>query len=182
VRRVFVALALPAVLRQALILPQALLPLPARVPPDNFHVTLAYLGAVDDTALEAVDQALAAIRAGPVPLRLTGLGLFGGARPRLAFAAIAPEPRLRSLHDKVRSAVRSAGLVLPAERFVPHVTLGRFAPPAPDAAMRLERAVAEAAAFRAGPAEPAEVTLYESRAVKAGRVYIPLAQYALRGD
>lgn len=177
--RSFLGLPLPGFVRDALAVQQQLLPLPSRVDPETLHLTLAFLGAQSATVLEDVDAALGAIRVAPFALSLRGFGLFGGDRPRALWAGLAPSPALTALQEKVEHAVRRAGVALPARRFVPHVTLGRFAPPAPEQAMRIERAVAEGAGFRAGPWEVREMVLWESRLSPKGAHYIELARYSL---
>lgn len=179
--RAFVALPLALATRQELTLIQFLLPLPQRVEPENLHLTLAFLGTLPEPLLEEAHHALDAIVAGSFTLTLRGLGLFGGSRPRLVYAAADPNPALTALQRKVATAVRRAGVTLEARRFVPHVTLGRFAPPPPDATMRLERALAQNATFACTPAPVEDFVLYRSDPGRGGTIYSELARYPLRG-
>lgn len=176
--RSFVGLDLPAAVRDALAVQQHLLPLPARVDPEALHLTLAFLGEQPATVLEDVNDALGKIRAEPFTLSLCGFGLFGGGKPRAVWAGLAPAPALAALQGKVERTIRHVGVALPARRFVPHVTLGRFAPPPPEQAMRIERAVALGAGFRAGPWEVREMVLWESRLSPRGARYTELARYS----
>ena len=178
-RRVFLGLEPPEPLRQALAVQQFLLPLPRRVDPDSFHLTLVFLGELSDPALEAAHESFAALRAAPFTLTLQGLGLFGGARPRTAWAGVAPCDALMRLQARAEHAARAAGLDPEHRRFHPHVTLGRFSPPDFAATARLERAVAEGAGFAAGPWPVQEMVLWQSLAASGGRVYRDLARYPL---
>ena len=64
-------------------------------------------------------------------------------------------------------------------RFRPHITLGRFPPPPPEEALRLERAVAAEGAFRAGALAVEEVVLYRSHPGRSAPRYEELAAYPL---
>ena len=176
--RAFVALDLPEEVRQRLNLLSFLLPLPRRVPPGNYHITLAFLGEIGDGLAEEVHHALGALRAPGFALTLAGAGLFGGAQARVAYAAVASEPLLAHLARKVETAARRAGAPPETRRFVPHVTLGRFRPGEADAA-RLERAVAEHQGFTAGPFAVREFVFYRSHLTAEGADYEELARYPL---
>jgi 2'-5' RNA ligase len=179
--RSFVALDLPADLRSALAVQQFLLPLPQKVPVENLHLTLVFLGEQPDPVLEAAHESFAALRLPAFDLDLSGLGLFGGDRPTSVHAgAVASEPLLR-LQRKLAQAARRAGADLPARRFAPHVTLGRFRPPQVEDRLRLERAVAMQGGFRAGPAPVADFVLYRSTLARGGSRYDVLARYPLDG-
>lgn len=180
--RAFLALDLPDSVRAALTVQQFLLPLPRRVDPAAFHLTLVFLGEVPPPVLEAAHEAFQRLRPAPFALELQGLGLFGGDRPRAAWAGVQPCAALMRLQARAAQAARSAGLAPEARRFVPHVTLGRFPPPPLAAALTLERAVAEGAGFRAGPFEVTEMVLYESRLTAQGPRYERLAAYPFGGD
>lgn len=127
--RAFVAIAMPEDVVNRLRLLQFLLPLPRRVEPEDFHLTLAFLGEQPDHRLEAVHDGLERLAFPPFALELRGLGLFGGAKPRLAFAAVPELPDLIRLQAKIARIAVAAGIAVPSRDFHPHVTLGRFAPP-----------------------------------------------------
>jgi 2'-5' RNA ligase len=179
--RAFLALELDAATRSALAVQQFLLPLPRREPVENLHLTLVFLGAVQERVLEDAHEALQALRLPPFTLDLSGLGLFGGDRPRAAWAGVAPSEALTRLQRKVETAVRRAGLEIAAHRYVPHVTLGRFRNVLLEDRMRLERAVAEQGGFRAGPMEVRDFVMFESRPMPEGSRYEVLARYPLTG-
>jgi 2'-5' RNA ligase len=176
--RVFVALDLPGEVRQRLNLLAFLLPLPRRVPPENMHITLSFLGEVSGPLAEEVHHALDALHAPAFALTLAGVGLFGGAQARAAYAGVAPEPLLAHLARKVETAARRAGAPPEQRRFVPHVTLGRFRPGEADAA-RLERAVVEHQGFTAGPFAVRDFVFYRSHLTGDGAAYEELARYPL---
>jgi 2'-5' RNA ligase len=177
--RSFVALDLAADLRTSLAVQQFLLPLPQKVPVENLHLTLVFLGEQPDAVLEAVHEGCAALRLPAFDLHLSGIGLHGGDRPTSVHAgAVTSEPLMR-LQRKLATVARRAGADLPARRFAPHVTLGRFRPPPVEERLRLERAVAMQGGFRAGPAAVTDFVLYRSTLARGGSRYDVLARYPL---
>lgn len=177
-RRVFLAIDLPDALRQQLVMAQFLLPLPRRVDPTLFHLTLVFLGDTGDDVLETLDAALQKQTSPAVPIALSGFDCFGGPKPRSAHALVRPDPSLIRLQSRLEATCRHAGARVEHRRFIPHITLGRFAPPPLPEAMRLERALVSAPvpeqAFLAN-----DVTLYQSHLAAKAPWYEPLARYPL---
>ena len=177
--RVFLALPLPEVVLSALRVQQFLLPLPQAVDADGLHLTLVFLGEVQDWTLEAAHERFVECRVAPFDLRLQGLGLFGGAKPRAAWAGVAVSEPLARLQAKLEHAARGAGIAVEGRKFVPHVTLGRFTNVPPDEAMRLERAVALGGGFATAPWVVDRFCLYESHLSAKGSRYDELFAYDL---
>ena len=138
--RVFVALDLPvqakAILRQTVQELGNLLPGGIRwVDPVGIHLTLKFLGDVDtwllDSLLAAMDKAASGFGPCPIPLSLSGLGVFPNARePRVLWAGVEGDlqglGRLQRLMDEALSEV---GFARERRPFRPHLTLGRGAGP-----------------------------------------------------
>lgn len=178
--RSFIALPLPGDVTRRLAMAQQMLPLPRRVPPENLHITLAFLGEQPATALAEVDLALGQLALPAPVLRLAGLGMFGQRRPRSFHALVAPDPQLERLQAAVVRACITAGVAPVMRRFVPHVTLARLPPrlSGPDL-WRLERAVAEGAGFALGPWVADWLVLMRSDRGAEGAHYRELAGYPL---
>ena len=178
--RAFLAIELADEVTEALTRLQAGLPVGRPVAAENLHLTLAFLGDQEEVALEGLHYELDTIRTAPFALRFCGLGAFGGDRPRVLFADVAPEPALSDLHRRVMSALHRAGIAAPRERFHPHVTLARFGNgAAPDAAARLRRFLTD---YGDTPLPGFGVTgfgLYESTLHPSGVRYELLARYEL---
>jgi RNA 2',3'-cyclic 3'-phosphodiesterase len=177
--RVFLAIDLPGPVRAALSVQQFLLPLPRRIAPDTFHLTLVFLGEVDPPVLDAVDDALRLIDEPAFSISLQGLGLFGGDRPRAAWAGVAPSVPLARLQSRLERAARRAGSRVDHRHFIPHVTLGRFPPPSRFDAMRLEHAVVAGNSFETAPFDVSKVVLYRSTLHPKGARYDILTEYPL---
>lgn len=178
--RAFVALPLPEPVSARLAMAQALLPIARPVPRESFHLTLAFLGEQPEDRLEDVHAGLEAIAFPPFTLRIDGLGVFGGDRPRSVHATLAPEPLLDRLQSRIARAVAMAGARLESRRFTPHVTLGRFAPGEgrPEA---LAHAIGRVGAFAPPPWTVDHFALMRSRLRPEGAVHDELARYPLTG-
>lgn len=177
--RAFIALPIPEDVAQGLHQLQALLRLPSEVDPHDFHLTLAFLGEQPDAVLQEVHEGLDVLSMPGFPLELRGVGLFGGARPRVVWAGVAPSEPLMRLQAKVAQVAVRAGVRVPARSYAPHVTLGRLPHLPPDEVGRLERAVVAQQAFRAGPWLVAESGLYASHGKVRGPKYEMLNSYPL---
>ncbi len=176
--RAFLGIDLPPAVRGALEVQQFLLPLPRKVDPADLHLTLVFLGDCPEPLLEAVHEGCEALKEPSFSLSLQGFGLFGKDKPHCAWAGVSPSRELVHLQAKLETIARQAGCKIDARKFTPHVTLGRFQPPSPVDAMRLERAVATTP-FGAGPWEVAELTLWQSHLSPKGTHYRVLARYPL---
>ncbi len=128
--------------------------------------------------LEAAHDGFATLRSPGLALTFNGFGLVGGTRPRGAFAALAPNPQLDHLQARAHRRAVEAGCALTRQRFVPHVTLGHFPPPAPPEAQRLERAVA-LTPFTTRSFVVTEMHLIQSTLSPKGARHDLLARYAL---
>ena len=128
------ALNLPPPVREALwaaAAPLRELGLPVKwVRGEGIHVTLKFLGDVDDARGAELVAALGRAAAGAhaLPLELGGFGAFPDVRrPRVIWAGIAPEPALEILQHRVEQEFAPLGFPTEARAFRPHVTLGRAA-------------------------------------------------------
>jgi 2'-5' RNA ligase len=103
------------------------------VRPENIHLSLKFLGDVDDARESELRTALqqAAGNGGtprPMTLQITGFGVFPDYhRPHVLWAGITPEPGLELLQHAVEQAFAPLGFPTEARAFRPHVTLARAA-------------------------------------------------------
>ena len=175
--RLFVGLALPDGVIARLSMICSGVPGADWVSPVNMHLTLRFIGEVEENAAEDIDALLAGIEVPAFSLELTGVNTFGeGTKARSLWAAVAPSAELSHLHAKVESAVVRAGQRPEGRKFTPHVTLAHLSRPQPP---RLATFLEGNAAFQAGPFRIDRFTLFESRLGKGGSVYIPLVDYPL---
>jgi RNA 2',3'-cyclic 3'-phosphodiesterase len=152
-----------------------------------FHMTLAFLGDVLDTDLNAVCKAVAQACAAfaPFELRLEGVGAFPKpARPRVLWAGLrTPDPQvLEGLQKSVVHAVTNAGYRPDDQRFTPHATLARIRPDRRDPLPGdLTAILAPHQIWSGGSFKVTEVITYGSTLSADGPVYAPLARAVLTG-
>ena len=175
--RIFVALPMPrGVMTQLVAVQQALGQVAKRsattlqlVPTHQFHVTLAFLGEIDETDLHLVINTTRDVLAhcGAFHLNATGLVVFPSAQ-RARVVAMALEATDDSLVRAVavlHSGLRSAGFALERRTFLAHVTLARLGAPG---RLLLEP---ELSAIQVSPFVCSTVTVYQSRPRNAGAQY-----------
>ncbi|GKY88666.1 RNA 2',3'-cyclic phosphodiesterase [Sinisalibacter aestuarii] len=177
--RAFLALDLPEAALAPIARLQAGLVVGKPVPEDNLHLTLAFLGDINDMQAAEIAGALSVLHLPPLELTLTGLDLFGGRRPSVLFVR-AQAAGLEALHDKAARLAREAGVTLPRERFRPHVTIARFAREmtAKDQ-QKLGEFLALNATFALPPLPVATLTLYRSHLRHEGAIHEALAEATL---
>jgi 2'-5' RNA ligase len=141
--RSFVAVLLPEPLRARL--DEAAAPLRrgaaavSWVRAENLHVTLRFLGGVDEGTIGRVREALAEAAAGLAPFRivLQGFGGFPASRaPRVVWVGVTEGgDRLGALHGRVEAALARRRIPAEGRPFHPHVTLGRAREPRGEAGL-----------------------------------------------
>lgn len=183
--RLFVAFDLPGEVRQALgeLIAQLrpLCPAARWVRPEAMHLTLKFLGDVQDQAdarqLDSIRAALAAVHScAPVELQFHSVGFFPDARrPRVVWCGIDSSPNLAPLAADISLAMEPLGFPAEDRAFVPHLTLARL--DASPGAAKLVPA-AEALKSRAiGSALETEFHLFESILRPSGAEYRKLQTY-----
>ena len=147
------------------------------VPPENYHLTLRFIGEVPPHCAEEIDMALAALHGRGFDLVLTGVGTFSKAgRATALWLGAERTPRLQHLRSKIETALQRIGLKPERRRFQPHVTLARL-DNAPEA--KLAGFVQAHNLFRAEPFTVEHFTLFSSQLGKEQSVYTAEEAYAL---
>jgi len=152
-------------------------PLPLRwTPPDNWHVTLVFLGEVAAHLVSQLDQVVSSVVSGyrAMALQLDSAEWFPSAsKPRLlALHAEVPD-RLLELQRALASALRGQGYPVEQRPWRPHLTLARY----PGA--RRHFAPPPLPPFAPVTLELREVTLFESVPGASGPRYRALQQFEL---
>ena len=146
------------------------------VKPELMHLTLVFLGYVDEArAPEVIDAAGAPIDHAAFEAVFDGIGMFpprGG--PRVLWIGVPAGAReMIAVQQQVASRMEALDLELEQRAFHPHLTLARW---------RDSRAGDRAAVLRLPPARVDarvcvdHVTLYQSRLAPSGPTYTPLAR------
>ncbi|WP_203073012.1 RNA 2',3'-cyclic phosphodiesterase [Falsiroseomonas ponticola] len=175
--RLFVALALPSLVKAQLSALSGGIPGARWVPPENYHLTLRFIGEVQGWQAEEVDTALAAIRCPRFNLALAGVGTFEKAgRIQSLHVTAERSEALTRLQAKVETALQRIGLEPERKRFAPHVTLART-----DRAEthKLIGFVQAHSLFRTPPVTVECFTLFSSFLGKEAAHYVPEVEYEL---
>ena len=95
--------------------------------PDQFHLSLRFIGDVTDDQLHAVTEALTEVRVAPFPLGVEGTGrLPPRGQPNIVWAGVGRgHPLLHQLRQQVDDRLLTTGVPFELRPFVPHFTLGR---------------------------------------------------------
>lgn len=172
--RLFVGIALPPELKLRLSLLASGLQGARWVDPGNYHLTVRFIGEVDEGTATDIDAALALLQAPRFTLQLAGIGHFG---TRMLWVGVERNPALHHLHDKIERALVRLGFGPEERRYSPHVTLARLKGTAEP---RLQAYLTEHSPFRAEPFAVDHFSLVASYQTKSGSIYEDQADYALR--
>lgn len=184
--RTFLALELPetikAVLRRRIERLAHALPEVRFVDVAGLHLTLAFLGELDNAHLAAATEAAeeAASAHAPITLRLARLGTFGSARsPRVIWVGLAGEvAQLGALQSTLADALAARGFPREARPFAPHLTLARIKKPLSDdllaALARLQGEPAPDAAWQADA-----LSVMKSELLRPAALYTALSRWPL---
>lgn len=168
-QRLFVGIALPDPIIQHLGMLAGGVPGARWQRPDQFHLTLRFIGDVDGAAADDARVALSQITAPPLELQLDGVGHFGeGRRIRALWLGVAPNPALVALQAKVERALVEAGFAPESRKFKPHVTVARMRHANHD---RVAQFLASHGLFRSEPWHVGAFHLYSSQLSPNGSLY-----------
>lgn len=125
--RLFCAIELPEGLRSRLISLGGGLPGARWIPEENLHLTLRFIGEVNESSFDDIVAALSTVNSSSFDLAVAGVGHYERARrPTVLWAGVDANPDLIQLHDRIEAALRRAGFKPEDRRYDPHVALARF--------------------------------------------------------
>jgi 2'-5' RNA ligase len=155
--RLFTGLEIPSDVGQSLAPLRGGLPGARWVDPENYHVTLRFIGDVDDSIAREVASMLGRVRREAFELRVDDLKSFGGRKPRAIVAAL-------------------GGLEPEGRKFTPHVTLARLRD---STSRQVADYLAVRAPFRSPLFKVSRFVLFSSRSSVGGGPYVVEAAYPL---
>src|ERR1041384_4933559 len=174
--RLFTGVEIPAEIGQALSSLRGGLPGGGWIDPANYHVTLRFIGDVDDSVAHEVESMLGRVKRGAFQLHMEGLTSFGGRKPRAVVANVASAQALLDVQAKQERLMQRIGLEPEGRKYIPHVTLARLRESS-------SRDVAEYLAargfFRTSAFKVSRFVLFSSRASTGGGPYVVEASYPL---
>ena len=183
--RTFVSLALPRVVRSGIaeLVARERHAAPASLrwsDPHSAHLTLAFLGDVEESSLQDVLTATsrAASTAVPFAAQLCGAGAFPAAnRARVVWLRWGEgEERVRALQATLATELAEAGFTLDRRPFEAHVTLARARAPAD-----VTRVLDTLREWRSEPWQVRAVDVMASRLTREGAIHTLLGRSPLQG-
>ena len=174
--RIFTGLEIPADVGASLATLRGGLPGARWIDPENYHLTLRFIGDVDDSIAREVAWMLGQVRRPEFELRFDGLTSFGGRRPRAVVAMLAPTPALIELQAEHERLLQRVGLDPEGRKYTPHVTLARLRD---SSSRQVADYLATCALMRPLPFPVSRFVLFSSRASVGGGPYVVEAAYPL---
>jgi RNA 2',3'-cyclic 3'-phosphodiesterase len=173
--RLFTALEIPSEIGQSIARLRGGLPGARWIEPENYHLTLRFIGDIDDALAEEIADLLSNVERPAFNLRIDGLDSFGGHKPRAVVAAVPAVAQLVELQADHERIMQRVGLA-PERKYRPHVTLARLRDTS-------SRQVADFLSikqpFRSLQFPVSRFVLYSSRASVGGGPYVVEAGYPL---
>lgn len=125
--RLFTGIALPEQVKERLMLAGTGLSGARWQREDQLHLTLRFIGEVEEPVADDIVSALAAIRSPAFDLTVAEVGAFGEKkRPRVLWAGVRGNPALSHLRAKGETALARVGLPPENRKFHPHITLAKL--------------------------------------------------------
>jgi len=143
---------------------------------DSYHITLRFIGDIDDGLAREIAAELDAVSAKPFTLRLKGIDAFGGNKPHSLYASVAESPELRRLQSTHERICQMLGMPPEQRKFSPHVTLARLRDTTLD---HVHRFIAAHSLFASRFFEVDRFVLFSSRPSRGGGPYAVEEAYAL---
>ena len=175
--RLFVALGIPEAVRENLAslrrdFPES--PSTLRwVPPENFHVTLKFIGSVPTKKVQTIIEALRGISQDRLVICFRGLGWYLSAKAGvMLLATIEDSKPLAALAASIDGRLASWGIAPANRTFMPHLTLARGSRGVPASTKIALRELAEQyKQHDFGSVIPEEFHLMESTTLPSGPIY-----------
>lgn len=175
--RLFIAIEIPDDLKKIFGSLRADIPGARWVAAEQIHLTLAFLGEVEEAAVESLNSEIAGIQLHEFKLCFSGTGCFPNRhRPRVLWIGLEPEPRLDDLASRVRAAVLACGIPQEGRPFSPHVTLARFKL---SPSRELDEFIDRNNKLKLQMFTVHEFILYQSQLTSQGAVHSPIRNFPL---
>jgi RNA 2',3'-cyclic 3'-phosphodiesterase len=174
--RLFTALEIPADVAQSLGVMRGGLPGARWIDPENYHLTLRFIGDIDDALAGEIAVMLGRVQRSAFELRLDGLSSFGGRKPRAVIAGATQIPALMELQAEQERLMQRLGLDPEGRKYIPHVTLARLRD---SSSQQVADYLAARAHYRSSPFQVSRFVLFSSRASVGGGPYVVEADYPL---
>lgn len=152
------------------------------VKPENIHLTLRFLGNIDESSQSEVIDSIESVfdKFSPLNMNFSGLGVFPDERrPRVLWTGLEGDvSRLSLLASEICTALRTKGFPKGRNHFSPHITIGRFKKK--DVEKNLFDILGKYNSLLTGFFVIDEIVFYKSELLKEGAKYSPLFSKTLK--
>ncbi|MEQ9612663.1 MAG: RNA 2',3'-cyclic phosphodiesterase [Gammaproteobacteria bacterium] len=144
------------------------------VPDENLHVTLKFVGSVEESQLAAIEGVMKQVAAqhSPLSLQSKGMGFFKNS----IWVGIEENAQLSKLAADLNLACVPLGIVQEDKEFLPHVTVARLGK---GAKLALTELLQEFSEQRWGELAASKVSLYRSDTLPDGARYTVISEARL---
>jgi RNA 2',3'-cyclic 3'-phosphodiesterase len=177
--RLFTGLEIPWHIGESLAMMRGGLPGARWIDPENYHLTLRFIGDIDDALARDIAGLLGKVRRRPFEVRLDGLTSFGGRKPRALVAAATPAAPLVELQAEHERLLQRLGLEPEGRKYIPHVTLARLRE---SSSRQVADYLTARAHYRSSAFNVSRFVLFSSRSSVGGGPYVVEAAYPLAAD
>ena len=174
--RLFTGLEIPRHVADSLSMMRGGLPGARWIDPENYHLTLRFIGDIDDALARDIAGLLGRVQRRPFELRLDGLTSFGGRKPRAVVASITAVAPLLELQAEQERLLQRLGLEPEGRKYIPHVTLARLRE---TSSWQVADYLSARGHFRSAAFEVSRFVLFSSRSSVGGAPYVVEAAYPL---
>jgi len=157
---------------------------------ESLHITLKFIGEVDEARLDAVRTALVQVRGEATAIRFRGTGFFPTPKSaRVFWVGAEADAKLAALATAVEDVLDPLGVEREQRAFSPHLTLARTGSGRPARGSddrtnptfrQLQEKLAAMPGSDFGTMTPQEFFLYQSKLSPKGAQYTKLAGFPLR--
>lgn len=106
-------------------MPRKMLEDPLWVHPDDLHLTLRYIGDIEEENLPLLQEALAGVRFKSFSIEIKGLAAFHKRWQSILYADIKSRQKLTTLTTEITDKLNGLGYVFPERNYSPHITIAR---------------------------------------------------------
>jgi 2'-5' RNA ligase len=143
---------------------------------EGLHVTLKFIGHVEDAVVEKIKAALTPIKAMPFEVRFSGVGFFPNPKAgRVFWAGVDGGDHLPHLASSIDAALEKLGFPRETKPYHPHLTLARTSL----RPLRELKPLLDDPSSQFGTMTAREFFLYQSQPQKGGSKYTKLEGFRL---
>lgn len=179
--RLFVAVNIPNNIKRLIAGLGGSIPRAQPVPEEQLHLTLKFIGEVENSRLIDIREGLNDISFYPFKLNLKGVGTFPPrGSPRVLWVGIEPQDNLQLLRNKIEKALAYREIPREKRKFAPHLTIARLKS---SPIKRLHQFLAGNSFLQSPDFSVSSFSLYSSQITPKGAIHSNLQTcYAIRDN